>query len=1247
MAVFLAILMCISLLPANTAAADESVGITITFQIDDSGFLLARQTFNIAADLSERYGYEDIYHGDKVTVLDALVAAHIALFGDDNLEEWLESENGFTTKAAGIETWNLVFQVNGESVGNGIYAEDPWNGGTSQTGRLINEAELSDGDDVSFIILQDDWGMDTITWFAADGQKITAMTAAVGQDIELSLLGYMSWYAYSDPTWQARWTEPIEDAAIVSVDIEEAAGIRLGYFGDTLALTGENGQATISFSATGVYIVSAVDDSGWNPLVSPWLEITVVDELPDLSDEDDAKLGNLLINDPDGAPIPIGAFNKNTDRYYLRVDEIDRIIIEPVAFNDNAMIIVNRYGSAEDANNGTMAPVMVPGGDKILCWLKTDPNPAVTVITITVTPPPGSLQNDKTYTLTVNRIANVTVPANALPDRVETFLPAPGQYVNQEEYRDPLKTLITDANCVTLGSYGGSIIYYFADPIKNDPNNPYGIDFIVYGNAFTDASGNSNPASSEPAAVMVSGDGISWYELAGSLYYNSGVRRNISVTYSNPDPDFTGAVAIPWSDSDGNAGTLKTVSLYTQPYYPNPALYGAFNAGAGVNSIYDSHSMTVIGGSMFSKPYSPAYGYGDVHAYKSPMSNVAVNPYIKDHYTIYNGDGMDLAWAVDANGSPVTIDEISYIKIYNPTLFDGASTGECSPEIASVCRAEPDSAPAGRSAGLTALTINNVSIPLTSNIYEYSFNAEGAATISITPTAAVSGANILVNDYWVASGTASSLMLPGEKLRVIVQDGSKEPAIYTITLNGTSDPADSAEIGEISVIPGELSATAGAGNTYNVTIPNSVSGVRVRAVPLNDGAAAEVDGTPVLFEENWLCSSIIPLAAGQTKQVTVAVTSASGNKSESYNLNITRAAESSGSTEPNEISVSFSLTGDTKHGTPGAHSGFITWIPKKFYNVPQNSTVKYLTDRALIENGIPFTTNSNGAYISSINGLAEFDNGPNSGWMYRINGKIASASGYAELVLKTGDNLTWFYTDDYTKETDDYSNANDYGSGQNSASSGAVNPPDIDAGISAIIEEDIPLSDNTIIADWSNPFKDVDTGNWFYNAVRYANMNGLMVGVADGIFSPEEPLTRASQVTILHRSEGTPAISGQNPFNDVISGQWYTNAVIWANSNGIVKGYGGDMFGPNDNMTREQLTAILYRYSIWRGLDVSATTDLSSYADTGSISPWAKDALEWAVASGLMLGRGADELAPQSFASRAEAATLLMRYFEQ
>ena len=176
------------------------------------------------------------------------------------------------------------------------------------------------------------------------------------------------------------------------------------------------------------------------------------------------------------------------------------------------------------------------------------------------------------------------------------------------------------------------------------------------------------------------------------------------------------------------------------------------------------------------------------------------------------------------------------------------------------------------------------------------------------------------------------------------------------------------------------------------------------------------------------------------------------------------------------------------------------------------------------------------------------------------------------------------------------------------------------------------------------PFPDVTEGDWFYDAVRCAYENSLMDGVGDNLFAPNSETTRAQLVTILYRLAGEPEPGGDSGFADVAAGTWYTDAVAWAAENGIVNGTTDTTFAPGDDITREQLAVILYRYAACQGYDVSQRADLSGFGDAESISGYAQEALSWAHAQGLVLGFEDGSLRPQGTASRAQIAAVLMRF---
>lgn len=196
----------------------------------------------------------------------------------------------------------------------------------------------------------------------------------------------------------------------------------------------------------------------------------------------------------------------------------------------------------------------------------------------------------------------------------------------------------------------------------------------------------------------------------------------------------------------------------------------------------------------------------------------------------------------------------------------------------------------------------------------------------------------------------------------------------------------------------------------------------------------------------------------------------------------------------------------------------------------------------------------------------------------------------------------------------------------------------------------MPDSDVTVTAtfksrSYSSNFTDVPRYEWYYEAVSYVASEGLMNGVSTTQFNPNGTASRAQIVTILWRLAGEPsALTGA--FTDVPAGQYYSTAVAWASRQGIVTGVGNNRFEPNSNITREQLAVILYRYAQDAGYTTSASANITGYYDYARVNSYARTAMSWAVGAGLITGTSTTTLSPQDTATRAQVATILMRFCE-
>lgn len=175
------------------------------------------------------------------------------------------------------------------------------------------------------------------------------------------------------------------------------------------------------------------------------------------------------------------------------------------------------------------------------------------------------------------------------------------------------------------------------------------------------------------------------------------------------------------------------------------------------------------------------------------------------------------------------------------------------------------------------------------------------------------------------------------------------------------------------------------------------------------------------------------------------------------------------------------------------------------------------------------------------------------------------------------------------------------------------------------------------------PFTDVSPDAWYTDAVQYVYENGIMNGTSATAFQPDETTTRAMIVTMLHRLEGEPDAAGTS-FADVPTDAYYADAVAWAEANDIVNGVSETAFAPDEPITREQMAAILYRYASYRGCDVTASGSLTRYTDASQISEYAVTAMQWANGNGLITGDTRTTLHPLGHATRAEVATILMRF---
>ncbi|HPF19752.1 MAG TPA: S-layer homology domain-containing protein [Syntrophomonas sp.] len=294
---------------------------------------------------------------------------------------------------------------------------------------------------------------------------------------------------------------------------------------------------------------------------------------------------------------------------------------------------------------------------------------------------------------------------------------------------------------------------------------------------------------------------------------------------------------------------------------------------------------------------------------------------------------------------------------------------------------------------------------------------------------------------------------------------------------------------------------------------------------------------------------------------------------------------------------------------------------RRTITVAAGSTVYDVFIKAMNATGVDYTIRS-GSYIEIIDGLAEGDRGANSGWMFTVNGNhpVVGIAGYH---VKSGDEIVFHYSSDYTREED----GQDWQAGDDSAENVAA------------ITNDEPVS---VV------FSDVEENAWYYTAVNFVNKRGLFGGTEAQVFAPDWAMTRAMLVMVLARLDGTDLTAFHNPaFTDTQDDAWYAAAVAWSAARGIVAGMGDGCFAPDQEITREQMCVLLIRYCRAEGIPLPEAAEHREFADDHAISDWSRAEVAMARHLGLIEGKIDNCFDPQGYLTRAEAATIFMRFVQK
>ncbi len=268
------------------------------------------------------------------------------------------------------------------------------------------------------------------------------------------------------------------------------------------------------------------------------------------------------------------------------------------------------------------------------------------------------------------------------------YVPAPSQYMNAEPWCTPgdANSIVGVINgSVSLGAFGGYIVFRFEEPVVNDPANPFGIDFTIFGNPV--------PNWSEPGIVSVMKDenmngrpDDSWYELAGSDHRFSSTEYGYAVEYANPGGDT--AMDVPWTDNLGASGMIKANSFASQSYYPSQDLFPGIDQSA--YSLRGTMIKSTVDTSYASGIYSlrRSFGYADNQFRGQAPYTMPDNPYTPQSENS-GGDAFDISWAIDETGNYIEIDQVDFIRVHSAVMDGAGWLGQVSTEITGAVDVEP------------------------------------------------------------------------------------------------------------------------------------------------------------------------------------------------------------------------------------------------------------------------------------------------------------------------------------------------------------------------------------------------------------------------------------------------------------------------------------------------------------------------------------------------------------------------------
>ena len=1306
--------MVLGFVPASAVQAEAvTANVEIVSQAY-GGFLAAPQNADVSSDLAESYGYSDQVSG--VSVLDALVRAHELIFGEDFTSEtasdYLVVSGGYVNTIFGEETYASGFLLNGGSPNDGT--ESQYGG---YTGTTVSTQEIKDGDKLDFFIYQDDtYYSDIYTWIDTDE------TVKPGEDLDVTVTGsmVMMGYMYQTPDDFKDSGESAEVVQLAWVDknggVEEIED----------AVTDEDGNVIISIPedmAPGTYYLTAtgVDDYD-SPVIMNPIKITVTQ---DIAVTVSISANAAFVTAKNGKTfnrLPVVLSGKPS----YTIDDCLAAAHTEYAPEENGYASEEgqwgfgitklwgdesgAYGYYQNDNSAWSLTDAVSDGDFISAFVYKD----------------STFWGD-VYT----KFENSSVSCGSDEDVVLTlkkydwstygFVPCEGATVkvsgSDEEF-----TTDAQGNVTLSFSDGGTYtVTATSEDIPIVPasctvtvSEPVKVTGINVPKSLIVTKGNTKNIKYTVAPENATNKAVTWESSKESVAtVTDGVVEGISegtatITAKTLDGGFEGKCEVKVTETPDAVTVLHNIAEKYAKNVVSDANMVWFTADfAGYESLFpdsdskitDEDKQAIVDKLINTADTTDApaelakviialraLGYDPSNIRKSDLtkinaaekltalidnndtrvSNIYSLPYImiamqqtdidRDDVLLSLALSQKTAWQDNTWGADTAAAMLTALAPYYNTNADVKAAVDETVDI--IKSTQADNGLFGNAA--------------TSGLVLTAFSALGIDGQTVSKD----GGKNLIDGLMTQVTEAEDGFVPASN-SFSTEQGMRGLVAWQLLLNGKGRSFD------FSKNP-KNEAQATWGENCPVTF---------HTIP--EGATVVVEGKDQVAQNQY------DLPAGEYKYTATksGYTTGSGIftvSADEEREHTPKTVNVSLSSAPSQGSGAISVTVEVLvHDKDKCNNSYtykenasaFTTLVKGTVTLSSGQSAFDALHALLSKNNISYTEKTPG-YVSEINGTGEFDHGKNSGWLFMVNGKAAQA-GSRDVELTRNSSVTWYYTDDYSKErgSEPWSQTSGGGSASNGAfmvkfetnGGSSVNSQSVSKDKTANVPAaptkkgytfagwysdkeltkeynftDPVTANTTLYAKWiensngndsdnNGGFGDVSENDWFYDAVKYVNESGLMQGTDKG-FEPDINMTRAMFITVLYRMENPEKTDFVNSFVDVSESDYFYDAVNWGVENGIIEGVSEEEFAPHMSISREQMAAMMYRYAAFKNMDTDAQGDISKYTDADDVDDWAIVAIKWANGVLLINGTSDTTLSPDDNATRAQVATVIMRF---